>query len=192
MSFASTSSARERRCRNGSWRMWRGGRGRRRGGSPRWAQARSPRGRFGPGWSKSKGAGRFWTPQLSLCGAPKNAPRGVRQPSTCPLFLASRPFVCTQGTSAHAAVQHPAPGLLPRGTLPRTAVAGFFRRTRGGAARPSHEAPVATRTLGEKRYEAYIPIWARMQAFIISARGSLHVEPTLAASRNGLPGQAQQ
>src|SRR5688500_10104503 len=52
--------------------------------------------------------------------APPGAPRGVIRSPTRPLFLPS-PVLESRG-SGHAAMQHPAPGLLPRGALLGNAV----------------------------------------------------------------------
>ncbi len=55
-------------------------------------------------------------------------------------------------------MQHPAPGLLPRGTLPKTAVAKLFRKTpwRRRPAAPE-QFRLAIRSLIEQRFGDYAP-----------------------------------
>src|ERR687895_139896 len=73
-------------------------------------------------WSSSLrgGSGAPEERLANLKVAPPGAPRGVIRSPTRPLFL---PFpVLESRGSGHAAMQHPAPGLLPRGALLRNAV----------------------------------------------------------------------
>src|SRR5687768_4006527 len=52
--------------------------------------------------------------------APPGAPRGVIRSPTRPIFFPPRPVLAPEAGTL--AVQHPAPGLLPRGALLRNAV----------------------------------------------------------------------
>ncbi len=73
----------------------------------------------------NEGGGAFSKRLSSLvCGAS----RTPRAAFTVPDSSNSSPLQASKLAIRVLAVQHPAPGLLPRGTLPKTAVAGSFRK----------------------------------------------------------------
>src|SRR5918997_1687397 len=83
--------------------------------------------------------------------APPGAPRGLIRSPTRPIVFPSCPVLAPEAGTL--AVQHPAPGLLPRGALLRNAVPGLDR---GSVAAPP-TAPeklrsMASRSLVEQRY----------------------------------------